>query len=163
MLQAHGVKTLEGYFKIASVRVLRPHADLAGPADFCIHARDRQATLLTGLRSACKRQFGVDENAKLVPGFTHIHHQELQVRVNLGGGKPYATQIQPKNAKIGVLATRSMPILQLQWRSSALARSACDMHALTRRAMDEHDDDLESEVHVAAEEESESFPATVTS
>ena len=34
------------------------------------------------------------------------------------------------------------------------------MHALTRFAMDEHDDDLESEVHVAAEEESESFPAT---
>ena len=26
--------------------------------------------------------------------------------------------------------------------------------------MDEHDDDLESEVHVEAEEESESFPAT---
>jgi hypothetical protein len=26
--------------------------------------------------------------------------------------------------------------------------------------MDEHDDDLEPEVHVAAEEESESFPAT---
>ncbi len=34
------------------------------------------------------------------------------------------------------------------------------MHGLTRFAMDEHDDDLESEVHVAAEEESESFPAT---
>jgi len=26
--------------------------------------------------------------------------------------------------------------------------------------MDEHDDDLESEAHVAAEEESEGFPAT---
>ena len=34
------------------------------------------------------------------------------------------------------------------------------MHALTRRPMAEHDDDLESEVHVAAEQESESFPAT---
>jgi hypothetical protein len=28
------------------------------------------------------------------------------------------------------------------------------------RAMDEHDDDLESEVDVAAEQEAESFPAT---
>jgi hypothetical protein len=30
----------------------------------------------------------------------------------------------------------------------------------TSHAMDEHDDDLESEVHEAAEQESESFPAT---
>jgi len=35
-------------------------------------------------------------------------------------GKLYATQIEPKNAKTGVLAVRSMPILQRQWRSSAL-------------------------------------------
>jgi hypothetical protein len=76
------------------------------------------------------------------------------------GGKPYATQIEPKKAKTDVAATRSMPILQRQWRSSALARSACGMHALTRLVMDEHDDDLESEVHVAAEKESESFPVT---
>jgi hypothetical protein len=34
------------------------------------------------------------------------------------------------------------------------------MHALTSLVMDEHDDDLESEVDVAAEQESESFPAT---
>src|SRR5262245_33715518 len=40
------------------------------------------------------------------------------------------------------------------------SQSACGMHALTRRAMDEHDDDLEPEVDVAAEQESESFPAT---
>jgi hypothetical protein len=38
--------------------------------------------------------------------------------------------------------------------------TACGMHALTRQAMDEHDDDLESEVHVEAEQESENFPAT---
>jgi hypothetical protein len=75
-------------------------------------------------------------------------------------GKSHATQIVPNKAKTGVLATGSMPILQPQWRSSALAQSACGMHALTRRAMDEHDDDLESEVDVAAEQESESFPAT---
>jgi len=52
-----------------------------------------------------------------------------------------------------------MPILQLQWRSSALAIGM--WHArFDTPAMDEHDDDLESEVHVAAEQESESFPGT---
>ena len=52
-----------------------------------------------------------------------------------------------------------MPILQLQWRSSALAIGM--WHArFDTSAMDEHDDDLESEVHVAAEQESESFPVT---
>jgi hypothetical protein len=74
-------------------------------------------------------------------------------------GKPYATQIELKNAKIGVLATQSMPILQLQWRSSALAIGMRNARFDTS-AMDEHDDDLEPEVHVAAEEESESFPVT---
>ena len=75
-------------------------------------------------------------------------------------GKSYATQIERNKAKTGVLATTSMPKLQRQWRSSALAQSACGMHDSTQRAMDEHDDDLESEVDVAAEQESESFPAT---
>ena len=74
-------------------------------------------------------------------------------------GKPYATQIELKNAKIGVLATQSMPILQLQWRSSALAIGMRNARFDTS-AMDEHDDDLEPEVHVAAEQESERFPAT---
>ena len=52
-----------------------------------------------------------------------------------------------------------MPILQLQWRSSALAIGMWNARFDTS-AMDEHDDDLESEVRVAAEQESESFPVT---
>jgi len=41
-------------------------------------------------------------------------------------GKSYATQFEPKNAKTGVLATWSMPILQRQWRSWALVTGMCN-------------------------------------
>ena len=52
-----------------------------------------------------------------------------------------------------------MPILQPQWRSSTLAIGMWNAR-FDASAMDEHDDDLEAEVHVEAERESETFPAT---
>jgi hypothetical protein len=67
-----------------AVAVEEAHRDPAGPLDVFREAGDRQATFLAELAAVAGHDLRVDEHARLVLVFGHVHDQQPQVHVHLG-------------------------------------------------------------------------------